>query len=70
MSGATRERLPGCIRCISGGRSHLSQDQIAYAEQSSVLILTEISLCFASHPKHVDKTVGLTRFPDLDQAHL
>lgn len=44
--------------------------QIASAEQSSALNLTETSPRFASHPKHGDKTVGLTRFPDLDPAHL
>lgn len=44
--------------------------QIASAEQSSALNLTEISPHIASHPKHGDKTVGLTRFPDLDPAHL
>lgn len=64
----------GCLDAsdvyLAAGLTSASQDQIAYAEQSSVLILTEISLCFASHPKHVDKTVGLTRFPDLDRAHL
>lgn len=32
----------------------LSLDQIAYAEQSSVLILTEILLLLDSPPKHGD----------------
>lgn len=49
----------------------LTSAKIKLPMQSSlVLILTEISLRLSSHPKHGVKNVGLTRFPDLDPAHL